>query len=158
MLTCVYGHPYSGGLFICGMLKHLEQNGYQAIGKTGSKALMCKGRTLIAIYVDDVKASGPPEELAQLWKTIDQRYSLKTGDLECTEFLGISIRRTPTQMIYSMKIIVTKLQRHTRRISAISAEQPCRLFNNLKNINKEDTQTNPDPRIQKLIGQILWLT
>ena len=66
---------------------------------------MCKGRTLIAIYVDDVKASGPPEELAQLWKTIDQRYSLKTGDLECTEFLGISIRRTATQMIYSMKIL-----------------------------------------------------
>ena len=96
------------------MLKHLEQNGYQAIGKTGSKALMCKGRTLIATYVDDVKASGPPDELAQRLKTIeassrkktiDQHYSLRTGDLECTEFLGISIRRTATQMIYSMKIL-----------------------------------------------------
>ena len=32
------------------------------------------------------------------------------------------------------------------------------LVNNLKNFNKEETQTNPDPRIQKLIGQILWLT
>ena len=61
----------------------------------------------------------PPEQLSELWNTIDKRYSLKTGELECTEFLGISIRRTSTQIVYSMKNycneIATKLQQNKRR-------------------------------------------
>ena len=85
MTRAIYGHPASGHIFVKHVRDLLRKNGFKQIGKG---ALWCKGNVLLVTYVDDLKASGPSEELKELWSIIEAEFPMRDAVHPCTEFLG----------------------------------------------------------------------
>lgn len=88
MKTCIYGHERSGKVFVEALIGLLVEHGFQR--SDADPALLRRGRTLVACYVDDCVASGPALELACLWALIRERFTVGTfGPAE--RFLGMDI-------------------------------------------------------------------
>ncbi len=69
MRKCLYGHPLSGHIWIEVCLQYLKEQGWKSC--PGNRAVLRKGKTMICVYVDDVCAAGPPEELEDFRKVWD---------------------------------------------------------------------------------------
>ena len=156
MKKCIYGHPKSGELFIEGVVKLLIANGYKPIGKTGSKALMTKGNLLVAIYVDDIKASGPDQELEALFSILNGRYPFKDGITDCDTFLGTTIVRDKFSYAYDMADYCHEIAKVYRSLYGEFRPARVPIADNLKTYDRSNP-TIPESRNQKLIGMLLWL-
>ena len=157
MFKFVYGHPLSGSLFILGVVTLLTNAGFQPIGKVGSRALLCKGSTLVVVYVDDIKAVGPRKELDALWQALSQKYPFKDGVTPCTEFLGTKIIREKFRIMYDMSAYCDEILAVYTEFFGIPRPSNVPIANNLKTFDKKSTQKIPDSKVQKLVGMLLWL-
>ena len=172
MKKCIYGHPASGHVFVTSFLSFLEERGWKAIGKAGSRALMLKGRTLVCLYVDDIKASGPPDELAELWESFKGRYSLKETDgiaiQKTSEFLGVSqqidVHNEVTTVRYSMADYCREIAKRFEELwerkprpSSVPLSPTSSLRVRPDPVDGADSKRKPEHRVQQLIGMILWL-
>ena len=155
MLTCIYGHPLSGSFFIEGVLQLLLANGYRPIGKVGSRALLIKDNLIVCVYVDDIKAAGPQDELNELWKVLSTKYKFKADPKVCDEFLGTQMKRDSTTLCYSNPLYCQEIFDVYEKFFGPPKGSRVPIVNNLRAYEK--TPVVPDQRIQKLIGMILWL-
>ena len=155
MLVCVYGHPLSGNFFIEGVLSLLTDLGYKPIGKVGSKALLAKKQTLVSAYVDDLKASGPDDQLAELWDALGRRYPLKDGVHICNEFLGVEILRSSTKIIYKMENYAKEILKTYQEFYGTPRASRIPIDNNLRTFAR--ISTPPQKQVQRLLGMLLWL-
>ena len=155
MLTCIYGHPLSGSLFISGLLSLLMSIGFQPIGKRGSRALLAKGKTLVSAYVDDVKASGPDQELLALWSALGERYPFKEQPKVCSDFLGTSIVRRAGQIDLDMRNYCIEIYETYKSAYGTPRGSRTPISSNLRVF--ERVSTVPRKIHQKLVGMMNWL-
>ena len=155
MLTCIYGHPISGSLFISGLLSLLMSIGFKPVGKRGSRALLAKGKTLVSAYVDDVKASGPDHELAEMWSALGQRYPFKEQPKVCSDFLGTSILRRAGQIDLDMRNYCLEIYETYKSAYGVPRGSRTPVSSNLREF--ERVSTVPQKIHQKLVGMMNWL-
>ena len=155
MLTCIYGHPLSGSLFISGLLSLLMSIGFAPVGKRGSRALLAKGKTLVSAYVDDVKASGPDHELAEMWAALGKRYPFKEQPKVCSDFLGTSILRRAGQIDLDMRNYCIEIYETYKSAYGTPRGSRTPVSSNLRVF--ERVSTVPQKIHQKLVGMMNWL-
>ena len=155
MLTCIYGHPLSGSLFISGLLSLLMSIGFKPVGKRGSRALLAKGKTLVSAYVDDVKASGPDHELAEMWSALGQRYPFKAEPKVCSDFLGTSIVRRAGQIDLDMRNYCIEIFETYKSVYGTPRASRTPISSNLRVFDR--VSTIPQKIHQKLVGMMNWL-
>ena len=110
--------------------------GYKPIGKTGSKALMSRGNLLVAIYVDDIKASGTDQELEELFFILNGRYPFKDGITDCETFLGTTIARDEFSYAYNMEDYCHEIAKTYRSLYGDFKPSRVPIADNLKTYEK----------------------
>ncbi len=162
MRKACYGHPASGHLWVNKLLSWLQEKNWTPVGRAGNRALLKRGKTLLAVYVDDVKAAGPDSELRSLWAEAAQSFVFGgEGACLCSEFLGQQYTRGESEHHHftrvSMECYIDSIigdyesEWHTCvRPSSVP------LVNNLRKKRPEDTCT-PVRRVQCVVGQLLWV-
>ena len=184
-LRCLYGHPLSGHVWIETCLKHLRSRGWKEM--PGNRALLRRGKCLIAIYVDDMCASGPKDELEYFWQELISPKSEeprpgsfgpflcgKVGP--CTEFLGTQVRRAESgdfrytymdMTEYSAMIVKTWRELYAEKKSDEPVDpiklRPTKLDRSwvpMKDPLKTESEDLTTPRhdVQKMIGMLLWIS
>ena len=116
---------------------------------------------MIAVYVDDIAAAGPPSELAQLWSEVENKYDVgKLG--ECDEFLGIQVRRETgkdgrPEIRFGQEDYVSDIISEYRKLFPLERIIPrsTPLSDELRSINRDPV--TPEPRVLKIVGRVLWL-
>jgi hypothetical protein len=161
MDACLYGHPASGHLFVNEVQDYLASKGWDCIGRADARTLFKRGDVILCIYVDDVKAAGPPAELAQLWEELRGRFVFP--DAEATRaFLGQQVdlysdgdlRVLDISMKAYCESIMVTWKRLWPGVKPVMSRVP--IAENLRAYSEEDKRP-PERRVQKLIGMILWL-
>jgi len=170
-----YGHPASGHLWCNTLVKFLLSCGWVAVGRPGKGCLFAKGSTLIVVYVDDMKACGPPDELSDLWQTVGGQsgeFKWKEKPAPITEFLGAEYeRKFETRDGVEMDVLHVGLTNYIRKtveawqtlcnegvkarphqMSASANIRPDWLFR----VNKP-AKTEPVRAHQIIIGRLLWI-
>ena len=66
----LYGHPESGGWWERHLEKHLFSEGWKPVPEWRSTYFRESDKTLLAVYVDDFKLSGPATALKKAWSDI----------------------------------------------------------------------------------------
>ena len=161
MMKCGYGHPASGHLWIEVLLSYLLEMGWEVFGSAGSRALLRRESTLVGVYVDDVKATGPPDQLSRLWEDIRKRFMMKSEPATCREFLGLHYKMIlegimrmlhVTQQEYAVATVL-EFEKIFHEVAP-----PSRLPQ-VENIRPDELpeKTIPDRRNQVIIGRLLWL-
>merc|ERR1712196_571272 len=85
MHKCLYGHPMSGHTWIDKFITTLTAQGW--VQSAADRAVLRKNNTILCVYVDDVAAAGPEDELQALWDTIG---CFEYGEISTSrDFLGI---------------------------------------------------------------------
>ena len=161
MLRCGYGHPASGHIWIEHLLSFLLEKGWVEFGTGGSRALLRRGRTLIGVYVDDVKATGPKEELRALWSEVAARFKLKADPALCKEFLAIHYLRVDTAELRELRVsqvdycVSTIVEYETVWGVSVTPQRVPQSASIRPTVGLE--KTVPQRRHQSIIGRLLWL-
>ncbi|MDE0828009.1 MAG: reverse transcriptase domain-containing protein [Vicinamibacterales bacterium] len=161
MERCLYGHPLSGHIWIETFLSFMRERGWRSL--PDDPALMQRGNTWLCIYVDDVAATGPPDELAQMWAEMRDRF--KVGMQEpLKDFLGLRIQFKKEDDGRSAYVDMSDYSRLCvdtyAELWPESVVRPCDtpMSDELRfaQDEKPDAQT-PQKRVQKVLGMLLWL-
>ena len=80
LVYSLYGHPDSGGYWEAHCTKALSSAGFREISYDSWRSIFVHPvlKVVLAIYVDDLKLSGPKANLPRAWSLIRSR--IKTGD------------------------------------------------------------------------------
>jgi len=169
MGSCLYGHPASGHLFTNMVFDFLVARGWQPVGRAGSRALLARGDSLLCVYVDDLKASGPDGEIAQLWaelRAVDpatgKPHFRFTEPAESTLFLGQTQSRSREG---EFDVLRTSMEGYCDLIVSTYEDlwktrvRPSRvpLTRKLRSYDAQEF-SGPDRRVQKMVGMLLWLS
>jgi len=160
MLKCLYGHPASGHLFVNEVQDFLEKGGWVSIGRAGSRTLMVRERTVLVLYVDDCKASGPWSELSRLWSELRGRFVF-APEQATSAFLGQRVTRTVTgdyvelcvdMSDYCATIVRTYEELWGAKVKHASVP----IVADLRAFAESDKKP-PTQAVMKMVGMILWL-
>ncbi len=162
MQRCLYGHPASGHLFINGLLGFLRKNGWSAVGRSEKGALLSKGRALVCAYVDDLKASGPESELAELWACLQSRYPIPLVNLECTSFLGHHLARTREGGFDSISLSMPEYVEEVGKVYSELWNCSVRPYSSPISVSLRAYDASekkpPEKRVQRIVGMLLWVS
>lgn len=162
MHTCIYGHERSGKVLVDALIGLLVSNGFER--SDADPALLKRGRTLVACYVDDCVASGPEFELVCLWALIRERFTIGTSG-PAERFLGMDIdmdivvdhiRKTFIHMTDYIKNACTE-------VSELLDEKMHRVDTPaVHDVKREDKETavlskSVIRKVQKALGIALWI-
>ena len=105
-------------------------------------SLFTKGKTVVALYVDDILASGPDDELKQLWAQLSESFQCDNLGAHADAFIGIQIIRPDKNTIildmtdYADLIIKTYVE--------LWGEQPIKTYLPFDfDLRKDETPTKP---------------
>ena len=87
----LYGHPESGGWWERHLESHLVAKGWKAVPEWRSTYFHPEWKTLLAVYVDDFKMSGPSKNLSAAWSSIRKDDKMK-DPMPTGKYLGCSHR------------------------------------------------------------------
>ena len=178
---CLYGHPLSGHVWIETCLKYLRMRGWEEM--PGNRALLRRGKCMIAIYVDDMCASGPREELDFFWQELCSPKSEEAPEKAfgpflcgrvgpCTEFLGTQVRRSEDKAPDGFRYTYMDMSEYSAMIVKTWKE----LYPGPREGNKSgrlekswvpmrdplktepEVLTTPKQDVQKMIGMLLWIS
>jgi hypothetical protein len=174
MKRCLYGHPLSGHIWIEKCLSSLRKRGF--VPCENDPALLERGTLLVCVYVDDIAATGADDELQELWNGLKEDFP-DAVDLdsirECTEFVGMEVRRSCTAEAESLEIVMGDYTREIiseyRKLWHVAERRKLRvkttsvpMVNDLRNEETEQggqaERKEPQRRVQKMIGMLLWLS
>ena len=159
MQAPLYGHPLSGHIWIRECADFLVSQGWQTV--EGLSAVLRKGDTVVSVYVDDLLVAGPRHEVEAFWKALRAVYPTDEPT-HPDEFLGtdLSFREdaqskticlSMTDYITEIKNTYERLWRDDRpRINTWKVPM-------LDSLNHDAERTEPQKRVQKMVGMLLWL-
>ena len=134
---------------------YLKKLGYKRINEDYS--LFIKGKTIIAIYVDDIRIIGPnKDDIKNLKK--DQSSRFRINDLGPVNwYLGVHIQRDRANktIFISQKAYIERLLKATGMANC----KPCSTPMDNSNLQKEDYEASKSEATayQQLLGSLLWL-
>ena len=171
MHKCLYGHPLSGHVWIECCLSYLRSKGWREM--PGNRALLRRGKCLIAVYVDDMCAAGPDDELEYFWQELCSPESdekpegafgrFLVGKVEpCKEFLGMEVH-------YGMEGDFRTTTIDMSKYAAMIVESWKKLYEGKRlkqswvpmtdGLREEPDELKPPSKdVQKMIGMLLWIS
>ena len=165
MARAIYGHPASGFLFVQKLVETLEKQGWLS---TDEAAVFRRGECSIAVYVDDILAAGPEEELAELWKELQQEFKMDPPE-EASRFLGMEfVHFTETLNGKRMRCTGISMAEYIQQIGEVCREvlgEPMPADTPISKDPREDEvsaepYTTPPERlgpVRKVLGMIIWV-
>ena len=169
MDRCLYGHPISGFMWIEMMRAWLMSDAQGFVEVEGAPSLFKRGETLICVYVDDVAAAGPKDEVRGLWADMKLQWALRESET-CTEFLGIQVSRQPAEdpshgfevhlsMSDYVSGIIKTLKEEFPDVTLIPRYVPMTDAQHDAIADQHQRPVvPPQHRCMKIIGQLLWLS
>ena len=158
MKRCLYGHPLSGHIWINTLVEFLRSKGWKSL--PDDPALLQRGNTWLCIYVDDIAASGPTDELKALWDELGKRFEIGAHE-RLTDFLGMRVifedkstfRKCKIDMSDYVKMVIEEYKKLWPDKTIYNRSTPI-----ADELRHETEASVPTPRVQKLVGMLLWLS
>ena len=179
MRTCLYGHPVSGHAWISKCDLHLKATGWTPV--EGVPAVYQRKGCLIAVYVDDVIASGPKTEIDQFWSELQDKFGSGASASNLTfepevakEFLGADFEIIEKDDSFELSISMKDYAREIWETYERTRDDTNVRINNATVPIADELSTptdsggghtgcdgtlpaGPSRRVQKLIGMVLWI-
>lgn len=154
-----YGHPASGHIWNDKLSSWLENNDWES-ARDGdeSRCLFRKGNLLLATYVDDLKVTGPKDEMAAFWNHLRKDFDFKSKENTCFEFLGMQYRYDKG----SIYLNLSDYCRDTIRMYETLWETTTKVSrtcgtDSLRVIKEQVPVQEPERRVQIMVGRLLWI-
>jgi len=167
MRTCLYGHPISGHAWISKCDLHLKETGWTPV--EGVPAVYQRKSCLIAVYVDDVIASGAKAEIDQFWSELQGKFGSGASASNLTfepeaakEFLGADFEIIEKDNSFELTISMKDYAREVWETYERTRDNTNVRINNASvpiadELSHESEVVAPSRRVQKLIGMMLWV-
>ena len=167
----LYGRCASGTTWIRHFLKSLEEWGYSP--SHFDKALWSKttdkGEVWVAVYVDDMLATGPPDELARFWREVQSKYIIKEGSQGSVQkFIGVQFKHKKNCVSLCMEDYARRIVEGYEQewdIKLIPKATPCttNLYEEagiIRSQEKDFKKLKPKQvkKLQEKLGELLWLS
>lgn len=164
MLRAGYGHELSGHIFIMKLKQWLVDHGFKKV--EGSSALFTRGSIMLAVYVDDLLASGSDSDLDSFWKDLGAAFTFKAEPREVDEFLGMDFSRNDSDTHYERRIgmsayILDTLREFEKlwgtkvRPSRTPGTECVRTYNKATSVPLKTARPVND--LQSIVGRLLWI-
>lgn len=180
--TSLYGRTKSGATLVKSFLSFLRRSG--VVVSDFDQALWVrkiKGTELwIAVYVDDMIATGTAEDLKAFWTEVRAVYSVKESSAgETKKFIGVEFarlldhqefRRVELSLRdYTKRIVARYLQSFGGAVRCKNTPATMNLFGDAFEVKSKDNDVDEDRKtytpnkeelkfLQQTIGELLWLT
>ena len=161
----LYGHPLAGFMWLETLGKFLEKEGWHVTDVPGHwRKQASDGSTMELVgYVDDLCVSGPEEDVAALWSSMQAPIDEGGAGLELSSvgptdrFLGIRVRQLDNG-------IFIDVQEYIEDLAADFEKEFGRKLLSPKTPMSEELRAPPgsktsaqESRVLKLIGRLLWV-
>ena len=171
----LYGRAASGTTWINHFMSSLREWGYSP--SHFDKALWHKktksGEVWVAVYVDDMLATGPKDDLARFWREVQSRYIIKEGSHGKVEkFIGVNFihksKNGKTKISLDMSEYAKRIVEGYEKqwdIKLIPKCTPCtvNLYEEAGIIRSKEAEfkkLSPKQikKLQEKLGELLWLS
>ena len=164
MQRCLYGHPISGHAWITHFTAFLTRRGWVECHTPG---LFRFKSLLLCVYVDDLCIAGAKCDLDEFWNALD---FVHDGREPLTAYLGVRVK---TEQHNGFRIVRFDMKDYCKQIddaflslfdekradgkrkysSQAQSRVPCSSEESIT----PGEQSDPQRRVQKLLGMLLWL-
>ena len=154
MDRCLYGHPVSGHAWIEELIAWLHSTGWSNL--EGSPAVLTRGKSRLAVYVDDLIHAGPSAEGRTFWEQIRAKYDVSFQG-QCTEFLGVKVSVKTAVRCGAAKFSMTEyINKIVHDYPGVVRKADTPLSDELRDAHDRPVGTPPD-HVLKVIGKLLWV-
>ena len=160
MFKAGYGHPASGHIWGEKLSKFLFKTGWVSATETNSRCLFRRGKCMLATYVDDLKVTGPQEDLDSFWAELGEAFTFKAEQETCTEFLGMQYRRDKNKSLFvSQTDYIKDTVKEFEKLWGYAAK-PSKIpgSDTLRTVDPELMASTPERRVQVMVGRLLWVS
>jgi hypothetical protein len=154
MDRCLYGHPVSGHAWIEELIEWLKGQGWSTL--QGTPAVLTRGKSRLAVYVDDLIHAGPSVEASQFWSEVKAKYDISFQG-ECSEFLGVKVSVGKNSKGRFAKFSMTEyIDKIVQEFPGVVRKADTPMSDELRDAHKRQV-TTPPVHVLKVIGKLLWV-
>ena len=164
MKRCLYGHPISGHAWITHFTDFLKRQGWLSCHTPG---LFRFESLLLCVYVDDLCVAGGTADLAKFWSGLD---FVHDGQEPLTAYLGVRVHSEWKGNVRTLKFDMRDycVQINEAFLKLFDEKRPdgkrmfspqalSRLPCSCEEQIPMAAQSDPQRRVQKMLGMLLWL-